>query len=96
MKKFLYYLPTIILIIYIIIYPLLLRYNVEKEEFAFHANDNMDRLSLLIILVATIAKIYFKKNKFKTINKLDTGINNTLFILSIIAILFLGIATAYA
>ncbi len=100
-KKVLYYIPIILLIIYIIIYVPLLRYLINKYVdgvsviFTHDCNNMMDKISISVIAIASMIKLIFRKSKCE-INKKESIINLIIFIILICVIFFLEIITNFA
>ena len=103
-KKILFYVPTILLLVYAIIYVPLLKYLVQSfvEEnvsgtfyMAYDINQIMEKISIAIIIVTVIWKIIFNKERCN-IDKRTSIINIVVFIILIIVIVFLGMFVSYA
>ena len=102
-KKILFYLPTIILLIYAIIYCPLLNYFMdtlvthEPPNFVtgWEICELMDKISICIVLLSIILKVIFRKEKCN-IDKIPSVVNLTIFVVLIVLIFFLGTLTAFA
>ena len=104
-KKILFYLPTIILLIYVIAYyPLLTclmntlvnpSASPDAMVAPFQVNDIMDKISICIVLLSIILKVIFRKEKCN-IDKIPSVVNLTIFVVLIVLIFFLGTLTAFA
>ena len=101
-KKILFYLPTIILLIYAIIYCPLLNYFMdtlvthEPPNFVtgWEICELMDKISICIVALAIILKYIFRKEKCN-IGEIPSVVNLTIFVLLIIGIFFLGVYIAF-
>ena len=103
-KKILFYVPTILLFIYAIIYVPLLKYlaqslveeNVSETFYmAYDVSQIMKKISIAIIIISVIWKIILNKERCN-INKKTSIINIVVFIVLIITIVFLGMFVSYA
>ena len=101
----LFYLPTIILLIYVIAYYPLLNYMVdvlvnpsaspEIMVSAFEVNNIMNNISICIVVLSIILKVILRKDKCN-IDKIPSIVNLTIYVGLIFLIFFIGVLTAFA
>ena len=99
MKKILYYLSNIVLGLYLIIYIPLFAFvkNSTPDGFQSHIviNERMRQISICVIVISIILKIFFRSNKFG-LNKIDKIINIIIFVIEILLICFMMAFTSFA
>lgn len=92
-KKILYFIPTIILVLYLIISLPLFKYISDiysaKGMFPSDANDTMFKIDILMITITTIMKILFKGSKCNIKRTLDF-LNIIIFIFLCLTIILFG------
>ena len=94
MKKILYYFSNIILGIYLVLYVpvqrIVIDYNRTMEEWSgMFVNSVMQKLSLIIILIAFSLRFIFPSKKFE-VTGLEKKINIILFVIEILLLIVIG------
>ena len=92
-RKIMYFIPNIILYIYVIIYIPLSQLLLKQLDIPANANKIMNKISIVLILISFVIKLIFNKEKCD-IKKSISIVNIIFYILFIILIILFTIMTS--